>query len=188
MISNPSIWGVAVEEINTLKPKTYVSGSIMNLFLLNEWYRMMEDTYCNFLDLFMMLSFSYPEPEEILRFRSDSGLFSSPQAQPPQKPVVFIICQHQHYFTTCFDYQLNHAWVFGRNINPQTPGVLHTNAGWEEWHGAMYWRKVAALFGWPVSKFNPVVTTYDFQQVTIIYSPLSDYHVAYFIDLVTEWN
>ncbi|KAG8217040.1 hypothetical protein J3R82DRAFT_7369 [Butyriboletus roseoflavus] len=164
MISNPTIWAIAVQEISTLKPNVYVSGSIMNLFLLTEWYRSMEDSYCYFVDLFMTSVSLYPEPEEIQQFRSHSGLFLNPQTRPPQKPVVFIICRHQHYFTVCFDYELNHAWTFGRRIDPPTPGSLQINIGWDEWSGLMYWRRVAALFGWSLSEINPMVTAYDFKQ------------------------
>ena len=166
MISNPSIWAVAVQEIKSLRPKNYVSGSIMNLFLLTKWYRTKMDTYCYFVDLFMTVSFLPPDPEEIAQFQSYSGLLSNPRVPPPLKPVVFIICRHQHYFTICFDYQSNHAWVFGRNPKPLTVG-LGINVGWNKWNGLMYWRRVAALFGWPVSDVNPTVNTYDFEQVFI---------------------
>lgn len=183
VISNPSIWATAVEEIDSLEPKSYVSGSIINLFLLTAWYRSRENTYCHFVDLFMVASFLPPEPEEIARFRSYSGLFSNPWAQPPLKPVVFIVCRHQHYFTVCFDYETNHAWVFGRNPFPPAAG-LHTNIGWGEWNGLMYWRRVAALFGWPVSDINPTVHAYDFKQVFIYFLP---FHVAVVIDPLIEW-
>ena len=170
MISNPSIWAVAVQEIDSLQPKNYVAGSIINLFLLTEWYRILNDTYCHFVDLFMTASFIHPEPEEIAQFRSYSGLFSAGNAKtpPPLKPVVFIICRHQHYFTVFFDYKSNHVWVFGRNPNPTSAG-LHINVRWDDWNGLMYWRRVAALFGWPVSDVDPMVNVYDLKQVFILF-------------------
>lgn len=166
-ISNPSIWAAAVQEISSLKPNIYVAGSIMNLFLLTAWFKTINHTYCHFVDLFMTSTSLPPEPEEIAQFRVSSGLYSNPQVSPPQKPVVFIICRHQHYFTVCFDYQLNHAWVFGRSLDPSKAG-LHPNAGWNEWDGLMYWRRVVKLFGWPVSSVNPRVNEYNFEQVVIL--------------------
>ncbi|KAI9457356.1 hypothetical protein HD554DRAFT_2177716 [Boletus coccyginus] len=164
MISNPTIWAAAVQEIDSLEPQNYVSGSIMNLFLLTESYKAINAACCYFVDLFMTASFLPPEPEEIAQFRSYSCLFSDMHSLPPRKPVVFIVCRHQHYFTVCFDYQLNHAWVFGRNPH-SSMGSLHTHAEWDEWNGLFYWKRVAALFGWPVSEVNPGVNAYDFKQV-----------------------
>ena len=137
----------------------------MNLFLLTKWYSIMDEAYCNFVDLFMTSFTSYPEPEEILQFRSCSGLFPNPLASTPQRPVVFIVCRNEHYFTVCFDYGSNHAWVIGQHIHPQTPAALHDNVTWDGWDGLMYWWRIAALFGWPVSQLSPKVTSYDFQQV-----------------------
>ena len=164
MISNPSIWAAAIQELDSLQPKNYVAGSIMNLFLLTEQHMTMKDSYCHFVDLFMTASASPPDPEEIAQFRSRSGFFSDPLVPPPHKPVVFILCRHQHYFTVCFDYQSNHAWIFGQNPNPPTAG-LYTNVKWDEWHGKMYWRRISALFGWQISKVDPILSAYDFKQV-----------------------
>ncbi|KAF8129371.1 hypothetical protein EV363DRAFT_1169043 [Boletus edulis] len=120
----------------------------------------------------MTASFLPPETEEITQFRTYSGLFSDPLSPPPPKPVVFIICRHNHYFTVCFDYQTNHAWTFGQDPNPTTAG-LHTNVGWDGWNGLMYWRRVSALFGWPISDVNPRVDVYDFKQNGLDCGPIA---------------
>ena len=127
IISNPSIWAIAIEAINSLQLKSYVAGSIMNLFFLIEQQRNLQDNHCHFLDLLSTSSFSSPNTKEIAYFCSHSALFLTLPGLPTLKPIWFIIYRNLYYFTIYFDYKSHCVWVFECNSSASTSS-LYTNA------------------------------------------------------------
>lgn len=158
-----------MDEIKTLSHGEWVSGNIMNFYLLLEWYENRSSSPCYFVDLFTIGDSRPADPSEIQRFRK-LGLFISDSSRAPMKPVVLIICRNHHFFTLWFDYFKNEAWVLGRKITVRRPKLTY-GSSWDEWKGHLYWEKIAQLFNWSWSiKTNPVqVNTYDFPQVNSLH-------------------
>lgn len=143
----------------------------MNILMFYEWYRIMDRSSCYFVDLFMTSQSMNPTSEEIAQFRRTTLLISDPDRILPPKPVVMIICRHEHYFVAYFDYSCNCAWVIGHDAVVQR-GVMSTAVAWDAWGGHQYWNRVRSLLGWNRSSHvsndpHPRVNAWDFPQVGI---------------------
>jgi hypothetical protein len=133
-----------VDELESLKPNAWIVGSILNLYLLVEWYQCQQESSCYFVDLWGTAGNQICDPEEISRFWSHI-LMEDKHSSIPQKPVTFMICQHNHYFAVCFDYSTYTAWIFGRDIKVDDV-TWSSGADWSTWKGPLYLRKLARLF------------------------------------------
>jgi len=123
----------------------------MNFYLLLEWHKCMRGSPCYFVDLFTISGHKCDfEPEEIVRFKNHK-IFGEDDCEPMKmKPVVFVVLRGNHYFTVCFDYERDEAWVFGRMLGVDSVS-WKSGYRWGDWDGDLYWKKVAQLFGWRVS-------------------------------------
>jgi hypothetical protein len=166
VFSNPVLWASAIEDIETLRPETFVSQSVINLYLLAEWYKCQETCLSYYIDM-LNLSEVLPEEAEIHQFWS-LHLLKEAGDTLEHKPVVFILRRNNHYFTVCFEFQRNTAWVFGKWW--KAPQLVWTMRGqfcnWNDW-GPRYWEKVARLFRFMVSSTPVKVVTCDFPQVNL---------------------
>ena len=82
----------------------------------------------------------------------------------PQRRVVFIVHQAEHWFTVVLDYLASTAWVLGSSI--QKEGQSYQDVPWECWRGPLIWKNISALFGWGnVSEDANQVIGIDWNQV-----------------------
>jgi hypothetical protein len=157
-----------METLRTLQPGESVSSSIINLYLLTEWYKCQENCPSYYVDMSKFQSLEAPEEAEIHEFWS-LYLLKEAQATLEYRPVIFIMKQNNHYFTTCFDFQTCTAWVFGKWV--QAPELTWTRRRdfccWDDW-GPRRWIRVAALFRWIPSTEPVRVVNCDFPQVNTV--------------------
>jgi hypothetical protein len=167
-MSNPGLWVGAVEDLHTIQPGAWVSGSIMSLYLLTEWYQFKETSSCYFLDFSQTVGSKNVDPEDISCLR-ELHLMEGADVELVQKPVVFLVCWSDHYFTVCFNYAENKAWVFGQSL--EFDHVVWQSGprscDWLQWQGPQYWHKIARLFGWVPSTALPEILSCHFQQVRL---------------------
>jgi len=156
-MARPTVWAIAYQNIHTLKYKTWIDASVLNLYLLSLWYLVSGRTKIRYVDFYSAIPsissgvHSLPDVQEVAMFQQ-RHLFHALPADP-SVPVSFVILSSDHFFVVVFDYDRGAAFILGRRISGTTSDVPSPYYDarmddWNLWKGPFYWNRIATLHGY----------------------------------------
>jgi hypothetical protein len=140
---NPARWAMAILEMDTLKPRSWLAGSVLDFYLLHRWYCCARPRVL-YLPLSFSNSNSVPTQDEIDAFRNIATLDLNPALR--DLPIAMLIHHSSHYFVVICDVSQRSMSVLGRQISRDTYSAappLH------DWSGDHCWSVAAAFHGRP---------------------------------------
>ena len=144
LLADPVIWGIAVQDIASLKHGQWINHSVLNFYVLLRWTSLRHISQTYFVDMVFThenASMSVDE-HHISLFRKRYQT-----VRLPSRRVVFICFHSNHYFVSLFDYDFRAAWILGANIARSGCYEL-PDVQWNEWGGDRMWIYLSTLFGW----------------------------------------
>lgn len=147
------MWGPPVLEIDTLRPKNWLGGSILSFYLCHHWFQVYEDAPMYYVDINYVKAHvtdhSMPSDIQIAYYRK-----SSPIRVFTRRPLVFVIHYMDHYFAVVFDYQKSEAFIFSSTTT--LSGLYKGKTLWRGWNGPELWNILAHYHGWTAPEPNSV--------------------------------
>jgi hypothetical protein len=163
-VGDPANWDMVHEEMNTIEPKQWLGGSILDYTLLHHWLEMKDNAQVYILTSITVafLGAGTESEDQITNCRRHIGL--SDNGALAMKPIVLIILHANHYFVVVFDHYTSRAHILGSSIQRKGPTF---NVTWEGWNGPLLWERTAAAFGWVTNSANNVYKIgHDWHQVS----------------------
>lgn len=175
---DPRVWQTALHELRTLQAKGWITGVLIDLWLLDMWRTRYRQTPFRFIPTdFIQIAQkdarhsedSEKERGEVLkqikRFR---GYFDDlPQSEHESCELEDSICVlnvgANHYCTVIFMPQTRRIHVLGRkySTNRKSKG----SKDWGEWGGPRIWAWVCKLYGWSENQVKGIsVNSVDWRQ------------------------
>jgi hypothetical protein len=163
-MGDPYTWDSVPQELNTLGPKQWLGGALMDYVLLRHWLKIHHAANVYFIDFITIRHFcDRTEPTE-MEFHHSRRRLLIPEGPIDLKPVLLPVLEVNHYFLVIFDYSSKRAHILGRNIGRVGPS---SEIHWESWNGPKLWNMVAKLFGWMVTSSQSVIKSgFDWLQVS----------------------
>jgi hypothetical protein len=161
-LGDPNFWSTVASSTDTLRPQTWIDASILDLYLLNTWFKSLSSGSHSyyFLDttsVHSILDLDLTQQSSIL---SRLGL----SLPCPLKPVVLLCFQHNHFWASSFDYLHNKITLYGKAIPNITlygrESWPSTTQQWNDWiRGPILWGNIKTLFGWSQLSDLPLSTS-----------------------------
>jgi hypothetical protein len=165
VIADPAHWDFIPEEIGTIKPREWLSSSLIDHVLLCDWLQAMDVTPVYWFPIkhshgtMLLQTLS---KEDITLIRSSLNLPGDGSLE--MKPVVVGVYHSNHYFVAVFDYRTDCLYTLGKSIRKVGYIITHN---WDSWDGRPLWRIVAKIFGWGVADWEPEQQELNWKQVCL---------------------
>jgi hypothetical protein len=162
VLANPVIWGLAVQDISSLKHGQWIDHTVVNFFVLLRWSNLRHISQTYFVDMVFTHENATLTVDEhhisLFRKRYQTVRLSS-------RRVAFICFHSNHYFVGLFDYDFRTAWLLGADI-ARSGCYERPDVRWDEWGGDRMWSYLSTLFGWGDVLDQPArVIEIDWKQV-----------------------
>lgn len=166
VLSNPSFWPVAMDNIDTLKPKCWLDLYILDFYLLYHWYQHHARSRVRYVDSFSFGGEYYTDVQrQISRERFRQRYFLPVQGELPHELVAYCmlvgaidddpkdgalkkplaIYRGNHHIVVLQDVSRNCVFLFGLN---EGYSASHLHETWMASDGWRRYTEVCDLHGW----------------------------------------
>jgi hypothetical protein len=150
-------WSLALTELKTLMPRTWVEGPVLDFFLLTVFNSVQNPaSSVRYLHL-DLLRYDNPSDLKIQGFRETYSL--PPIGECPLVTVVGVIWAFDHFFAAVFSPEHRHVHLLGRYISSEL-GHTDESTNWKSWRGPELWKKICKLHGWNVLEMKVTGTSW----------------------------